>query len=47
MLERILSRENLIQALERVEKHKGSHGVDEMDVKSLRPHLHGKLDFHT
>jgi group II intron reverse transcriptase/maturase len=40
MLERILSRENLIQALERVEKNKGSHGVDEMDVKSLRPHLH-------
>ncbi|GAE37703.1 group II intron reverse transcriptase/maturase [Halalkalibacter akibai] len=40
MLERILSRENLIQALERVEKNKGSHGVDEMDFKSLRPHLH-------
>jgi group II intron reverse transcriptase/maturase len=40
MLERILSRENLIQALERVEKNKGSHGVDEMDVKSLRPHLY-------
>nr|BAD18275.1 reverse transcriptase-maturase-endonuclease of group II intron Bh.Int [Shouchella clausii] len=40
MLERILSRENLIQALERVEKNKGSYGVDEMDVKSLRLHLH-------
>nr|BAD18239.1 reverse transcriptase-maturase-endonuclease of group II intron 0661 [Halalkalibacterium halodurans] len=40
MLVRILSRENLIQALERVEKNKGSYGVDEMDVKSLRLHLH-------
>lgn len=40
MLETILSRENLIQALNRVEDNKGSHGVDKMDVKSLRPHLY-------
>lgn len=39
MLERILSRQNLKNALERVERNKGSHGVDEMSVKDLRPHL--------
>src|SRR5690625_3589852 len=36
MLERILSRENLLLALQRVEKNKGSHGVDGMQVESLR-----------
>ena len=39
MLERILSRENLIHALKRVERNKGSHGVDEMPVKHLRAHI--------
>src|SRR5690625_1092502 len=39
MLERILSRENLIQALTRVERNKGSHGVDEMPVQNLRAHI--------
>lgn len=39
MLERILSHQNLINALERVERNKGSHGVDGMNVKDLRPHL--------
>ncbi|ASN07437.1 group II intron reverse transcriptase/maturase [Virgibacillus necropolis] len=39
MLERILSRENLIRALERVERNKGSHGVDEMPVQNLRAHI--------
>ncbi|KKE79011.1 MULTISPECIES: group II intron reverse transcriptase/maturase [Oceanobacillus] len=39
MLERILSRENLIQALTRVEGNKGSHGVDEMPVQNLRAHI--------
>jgi len=39
MLERILSRQNLKSALERVERNKGSHGVDGMSVKDLRPHL--------
>ena len=38
-MERLLSRENLLSALKRVEKNKGSHGVDEMPVKSLRVHL--------
>src|SRR5699024_11433124 len=39
MLERILSRENLLLALERVEKNKGSHGVDKMPVESLREYF--------
>jgi RNA-directed DNA polymerase len=39
MLERVLSRQNLISALERVERNKGSHGVDGMSVQSLRPYL--------
>lgn len=39
MLERILSRENLLLALERVENNKGSHGVDQMPVESLREYF--------
>ncbi|PQD95612.1 group II intron reverse transcriptase/maturase [Pradoshia eiseniae] len=39
LLNQILSRENMLLALKRVEKNKGSHGVDEMPVQSLRQHL--------
>lgn len=39
MLERILTRDNLILALKRVERNKGSHGVDEMPVQNLRAHI--------
>ncbi|MTT33350.1 group II intron reverse transcriptase/maturase [Terrilactibacillus sp. BCM23-1] len=39
MLDQILSRENLILALKRVEKNKGSHGVDGMSVQNLREHI--------
>lgn len=39
MLEQILSRENLILALKRVECNKGSHGVDEMPVQNLRAYV--------
>ncbi|PPJ68074.1 group II intron reverse transcriptase/maturase, partial [Staphylococcus aureus] len=39
MLEQILSRENLISALKRVERNQGSHGVDEMPVQNLRAQL--------
>ena len=39
MLERILSRENLLLALKQVEKNKGSHGVDQMPVESLREYF--------
>ena len=34
LMERILSRENLLSALKRVERNKGSHGVDGMPVKT-------------
>ncbi len=39
MLEQILSRENLLDALKRVEHNKGSHGIDEMPVQNLRAHI--------
>jgi RNA-directed DNA polymerase len=39
MLEQVLSRENLLAAMKRVESNKGSHGVDGMSVKSLREHI--------
>jgi group II intron reverse transcriptase/maturase len=38
-MERILSRENLLTALKRVERNKGSHGVDGMPVQNLRWHI--------
>lgn len=39
LMERILSRENLLSALKRVERNKGSHGVDGMSVQNLRKHI--------
>ena len=39
LMERILSRENLLSALKRVERNKGSHGVDRMPVQNLRKHI--------
>ena len=39
MLDQLLSRGNLMEALKRVEANKGSHGVDGMSVKSLREHI--------
>src|SRR4051812_46457393 len=39
LMERILSRENLLSALKRVERNKGSHGVDEMSVQNLRKYI--------
>jgi RNA-directed DNA polymerase len=44
LMDLILSRENLIEALKRVEKNKGSHGIDGMSVKSLRRHLYENWD---
>lgn len=44
MMEQLLSRENLLLALKRVEKNKGSHGVDGMSVKSLRRHIMDNWD---
>ena len=39
LLKQILSRENMLLALKRVEKNKGSHGVDMMPVRNLRQHI--------
>ncbi len=39
LMERILSRGNLLAALKRVERNKGSHGVDGMPVQNLRRHI--------
>jgi group II intron reverse transcriptase/maturase len=39
LMDRILERDNLIQALKRVERNKGSHGVDKMTVQNLRPYV--------
>jgi RNA-directed DNA polymerase len=44
LMERILSRENLLTALKRVEQNKGSHGIDGMSVKFLRGHLYENWD---
>jgi RNA-directed DNA polymerase len=44
LMELILSRENLLTALKRVEQNKGSHGIDGMSVKFLRRHLYENWD---
>lgn len=38
-MNQILSRENMLQALKRVEQNKGSHGIDMMPVQILRQHI--------
>ncbi|PFH84813.1 reverse transcriptase domain-containing protein [Bacillus sp. AFS088145] len=39
LMERILTRENLLNALKRVERNGGSHGVDNMTTKDLRSYI--------
>ena len=39
LMERILSRENLLNALKRVERNGGSHGVDKMSTQNLRSYI--------
>ena len=39
LLNHILSRQNMLLALKRVEQNKGSHGVDMMPVQNLRQHI--------
>ncbi len=39
MIEAVVERKNMIAALHRVEANKGSAGIDEMTVESLRPYL--------
>lgn len=41
----ILSKPNMLDALKRVERNKGSHGVDHMPVQNLRSHI--KHEWHT
>lgn len=43
-MDAILSRENLIEALKRVERNKGSQGIDGMSVKILRRHIYENWD---
>jgi len=39
LMEKVVERGNLKKALERVENNKGAPGVDDMEVKELRPYL--------
>ena len=39
LMERVIERSNMAQALKRVERNKGAAGVDDMQVESLRAHL--------
>lgn len=45
LMERILSRGNLLAALKRVERNKGSHGADGMPIQNLRRHIMDHWDF--
>ena len=44
LLENILARDNMLNALRKVESNKGAPGIDGMEVSSLRKHL--KEDWH-
>ena len=39
LMERIVSRDNLLKALKRIERNKGAAGIDGMNTKQLRAHL--------
>ena len=39
LMEQILLRENLLSALKRLERNKGSQGVGDMPVRNLRPYI--------
>lgn len=45
LMQRILSRDNLLLALKRVERNNGSHGIDGMKVDELRSFLHENWSF--
>ena len=46
LMERIMSRENLLSALKRVERNKGSHGVDEMPIQKPTEAHYRTLGIH-
>jgi len=39
LIEEVLSRQNMLKALRRVEKNKGAPGIDNLKVESLKPYL--------
>ncbi|GMA66276.1 hypothetical protein GCM10025859_67670 [Alicyclobacillus fastidiosus] len=39
LMEQVVERENLLEALRRVERNRGAAGVDGMEIKSFRPFL--------
>lgn len=39
LMEEVVSRQNMLKALRRVEKNKGAPGIDNLTVESLRPYL--------
>ena len=39
LMEEVLSRQNMLKALKRVEKNKGAPGIDNLTVESLKPYL--------
>lgn len=41
LMDAVVERENMIEALRRVERNKGSAGIDKMPVSELRPYLDG------
>jgi RNA-directed DNA polymerase len=40
LMEEVLSRENMFQALKKVEQNRGAPGIDNLTVENLRPYLH-------
>ena len=40
LMEEVLSRQNMLKALKRVEKNKGTPGIDNLTVENLKPYLH-------
>ena len=39
LMEEVLSRQNILKALRRVEKNKGAPGIEKLTVESLKPYL--------
>jgi len=39
LMEEVLSKQNMLKALRRVEKNKGAPGIDKLTVESLKPYL--------
>jgi len=39
LMEEVLSRQNMLKVLRRVEKNKGAPGIDNLIVESLKPYL--------